>query len=90
MVSALGMYLRATAAFGVGFVVVHGHMRRSQRISTTPGTEIMCISRDAMIGAFAGPFLPLYALTTRGTKCPCTDPPNRQSVPFSVESPRNG
>jgi hypothetical protein len=62
-------YLKASAAFGAWFVVVHGHRRRQDRLPFSVATELVCVPRDAMMGAILGPFLPLAPFVLSDT-CP--------------------
>jgi len=57
-------YLQLSAAFGTGATTIHGHLRRESRMPTSVFTEVVCVPRDALIGAFLGPVLPAFAFYT--------------------------
>ena len=57
-------YLQFSTTFSVGATITHGHLRRESRMPTTIATELVCVPRDAMIGAFIGPVLPFFAVYT--------------------------
>jgi len=71
--SVLSLYLKTAAAFGAGFVVVHGFRRRQRRLPFSVPTEAVCVPRDAMIGAMVGPILPLVLLYAFNKPCPFTN-----------------
>lgn len=68
--SVVSVYLKVTAAFGAGFVIVHGFRRRQHRLPFSVATEAVCVPRDAMVGAMVGPILPLVALVASKPACP--------------------
>jgi hypothetical protein len=68
--SVINIYLKTTAAFGAGFVIVHGFRRRQHRLPFSVATEAVCVPRDAMIGAVVGPILPLVILFAFNKPCP--------------------
>ena len=58
----ISIYFKRSAAFGAGFVAVHGFRRRQDRVPFSVARELVCVPRDAMIGALVGPLLPLTPL----------------------------
>ena len=60
--STISIYFKLSAAFGAGFVAVHGFRRRQDRVPFSVARELVCVPRDAMIGALVGPLLPLVPL----------------------------
>jgi hypothetical protein len=72
--NALKTYVKVTAALSAGGVAMHSHQQRKRRIPVTLATELICIPRDLMIGAFLGPFLIGFSAFT--DHCPFTPPPS--------------
>lgn len=72
---ALETYVKVTAALGAGGVAMHSHVQRKRRIPVTLATELVCIPRDLMIGAFLGPYMPVIGFSAFTGQCPFTPPP---------------
>lgn len=73
---AIAAYLTLTAAFNAGAVAMHSHLQRKKRTPVCLTSELVCIPRDMMLGAFLGPFMPVIAISALTGKCPMTPPPS--------------
>jgi hypothetical protein len=71
----LRAYLVSASVIGAILGGTHGHIQRKQRLpDITPVEELLCVSRDAMIGACVYPLyipvMPLHVMYADKQFCP--------------------